>query len=177
MRTKDEKEKWLKPGERIDDLQCRGYDIIQNKDVFCFGMDAVLLADFATGAPNGSVIDLGTGTGVIPMLMQARGKGRHFTGLEVQAYSADMARRSVQMNGLETEISVVEGDMRQVRELFKPGSFSAVTSNPPYIKGNHGLENENSPKNIARHEILMELLDVIKAAAYLLCEGGTFAMV
>ena len=75
MRTKDEKEKWLKPGERIDDLQCRGYDIIQNKDVFCFGMDAVLLADFATGAPNGSVIDLGTGTGVIPMLMQARGKG------------------------------------------------------------------------------------------------------
>lgn len=123
MRTKDEKEKWLKPGERIDDLQCRGYDIIQNKDVFCFGMDAVLLADFATGAPNGSVIDLGTGTGVIPMLMQARGKGRHFTGLEVQAYSADMARRSVQMNGLETEISVVEGDMRQVRELFKPGSF------------------------------------------------------
>ena len=114
MRTKDEKEKWLKPGERIDDLQCRGYDIIQNKDVFCFGMDAVLLADFATGAPNGSVIDLGTGTGVIPMLMQARGKGRHFTGLEVQAYSADMARRSVQMNGLETEISVVEGDMRQV---------------------------------------------------------------
>jgi len=123
MRTKDEKEKWLKPGERIDDLQCRGYDIIQNKDVFCFGMDAVLLADFATGAPNGSVIDLGTGTGVIPMLMQARGKGRHFTGLEVQAYSADMARRSVQMNGLETEISVVEGNMRQVRELFKPGSF------------------------------------------------------
>jgi len=88
MRTKDEKEKWLKPGERIDDLQCRGYDIIQNKDVFCFGMDAVLLADFATGAPNGSVIDLGTGTGVIPMLMQARGKGRHFTGLAVQAHSA-----------------------------------------------------------------------------------------
>lgn len=177
MRTKDEKEKWLKPGERIDDLQCRGYDIIQNKDVFCFGMDAVLLADFATGAPNGSVMDLGTGTGVIPMLMQARGKGRHFIGLEVQAYSADMARRSVEMNELESDISIVEGDMRQVRELFKPGSFSAVTSNPPYIKGNHGLENANSPKNIARHEILMELSDVVKAAAYLLCEGGTFAMV
>ncbi len=177
MRTRDGKEKWLKPGERIDDLQCRGYDIIQNKDVFCFGMDAVLLADFATGAPNGSVIDLGTGTGVIPMLMQARGKGRHFTGLEVQAYSADMARRSVQMNQLERDISIVEGDMRQVRELFKSGSFSAVTSNPPYIKGNHGLENENSPKNIARHEILMELADVVKAAAYLLGEGGTFAMV
>ena len=75
MRTKDEKEKWLKPGERIDDLQCRGYDIIQNKDVFCFGMDAVLQAAYATGAPNGSVVDLGTGTGVIPMLLQARGKG------------------------------------------------------------------------------------------------------
>ena len=88
-----------------------------------------------------------------------------------------MAQRSVQMNGLEQEISILEGDMRNVREIFPAGSFGAVTSNPPYIKGNHGLENENSPKNIARHEILMELADVVKAAAYLLGEGGTFAMV
>ena len=169
--------RWTKPGERVDDLQCRGYYIIQNREVFCFGMDAVLLADFATGAPGRAVIDLGTGTGVIPMLMQARGKGAHFTGLEVQSYSADMAGRSVQMNGLEQSISIVEGDMRDVREMFAPGSFSAVTCNPPYIKGSHGLENENSPKNIARHEILMEFEDVVKAAAYLLSEGGTFSMV
>ena len=177
MMTKETEETWVKPGERVDDLQCRGYSIIQNKDVFCFGMDAVLLADFSSGGANGPVIDLGTGTGVIPMLMQARGKGTHFTGLEIQTYSADMARRSVQMNGLEQDITIMEGDMRNVRELFQPGSFSAVTSNPPYIKGNHGLENENSPKNIARHEILMELQDVVSAAAYLLSEGGTFSMV
>lgn len=177
MMTKETEETWVKPGERVDDLQCRGYSIIQNKDVFCFGMDAVLLADFSSGGANGPVIDLGTGTGVIPMLMQARGKGTHFTGLEIQTYSADMARRSVWMNGLQKDITIVEGDMRNVRELFQPASFSAVTSNPPYIKGKHGLENENSPKNIARHEILMELQDVVSAAAYLLSEGGTFSMV
>lgn len=177
MTIKELENRWAKPGERVDDLQCRGHYIIQNKDIFCFGMDAVLLADFATGALGRQVIDLGTGTGVIPMLMQARGKGAHFTGLEIQSYSADMAQRSVQMNGLEQEISILEGDMRNVREIFPAGSFGAVTCNPPYIKGNHGLENENSPKNIARHEILMELADVVKAAAYLLGEGGTFAMV
>lgn len=177
MKINNTESEWLKPGERVDDLQCRGYTIIQNKDVFCFGMDAVLLADFATGAGKGKAIDLGTGTGVIPMLMQARGKGTHFTGLEVQAYSADMAKRSVQMNHLEDCISIVEGDMRKVKELFPAGSFAAVTSNPPYIKGKHGLENANSPKNIARHEILMELEDVVRAASYLLSEGGSFSMV
>lgn len=167
----------LKPGERIDDLQCRGYSIIQNREVFCFGMDAVLLADFASGAPDGSVMDLGTGTGVVPLLMQGRGKGAAFTGLEIQPNSADMARRSVQLNGLSDVITIADGDMRKVHELYRPGSFSAVTSNPPYIKGSHGLENAQSPKNIARHEILMELADVIDAAAYLLGEGGTFSMV
>ena len=177
MMTKETADKWIKPGERIDDLQCRGYEVIQNKDVFCFGMDAVLLADFASGAKDGNVIDLGTGTGVIPMLMYARGKGSHFTGLEIQEYSADMASRSVKMNGLDEAISIVQGDMREVKSLFAAGSFSAVTCNPPYIKGNHGLENAQSPKNIARHEIMMELEDVVKAASYLLCEGGTFAMV
>lgn len=177
MMTKECTGQWLKPGERLDDLQCRGYSVIQNKDVFCFGMDAVLLADFASGAPEGTVIDLGTGTGVIPMLMQARGKGRHFTGLEIQAYSADMASRSVRLNGLESSIAIVQGDVRDVRSLFPAGSFSAVTCNPPYIKGKHGLENEQTPKNIARHEVLMELADAVRAASYLLCEGGSFAMV
>lgn len=168
---------FLKPGERVDDLQCRGYQIIQNKEVFCFGMDAVLLADFATGSPDGRVIDLGTGTGVIPMLMEGRGKGVQFVGLEVQDYSADMARRSVAMNHLQDKIEILQGDMRNVKEMFAQASFDVVTCNPPYIKGKHGLENENSPKNIARHEILMELSDVVKAANYLLREGGTFAMV
>lgn len=164
-------------GERLDDLQCRGYFIIQNPDMFCFGMDAVLLADFATGKKNGKIIDLGTGTGVIPLLMEAREKGSHFTGLEIQEYSADMAERSVKWNGLEDKIDIVCGDIKNVEKLFAPASFQVVTSNPPYINQNHGLENAMEPKNIARHEILLNLEDVVKAAAYLLAVGGTFAMV
>ena len=167
----------LRDGERLDDLQCRGYHIIQNKDVFCFGMDAVLLSDFATGKPKGKVIDLGTGTGVIPILMQGRGKGAHFTCLEIQEYSADMASRSVKFNSLEDIINIVQGDIKEVTSLFEAASFDVVTSNPPYISENHGLTNAMEPKNIARHEILLSLEDVIKAAAYLLKEGGSFSMV
>ena len=169
--------KLLKDNERLDDLQCRGYYIIQNPDVFCFGMDAVLLSDFATGKPKSQVIDLGTGTGVIPMLMQGQGKGAHFTGLEIQEYSADMAARSVSYNNLEQVIDIVKGDIKEVPCLFKAASFDVVTSNPPYITQSHGLENVMEPKNIARHEILVELEDVVKAASYLLKEGGSFAMV
>ena len=167
----------LKPGERLDDLQCRGYYIIQNPDTFCFGMDAVLLADFATGYKKGRAIDLGTGTGVIPLLMEGRGKCTHYTGLEIQEYSADMAARSVAYNNLEDKINIVQGDIKEVPNIFKAASFDVVTSNPPYINQSHGLENELEPKNIARHEILVSLEDVIKAASYLLREGGSFAMV
>ena len=141
----------IKDGERLDDLQCRGYYIIQNPGIFCFGMDAVLLADFTTGKPKGNIIDLGTGTGVIPMLMEARGKGAHFTGLEIQEYSADMARRSVLYNHLQDKIEIINGDIKKVPDTFKAASFDAVTSNPPYINQSHGLENEMEPKNIARH--------------------------
>ncbi len=171
------REELIHDGERLDDLQCRGYQIIQNPEIFCFGMDAVLLADFTSSKKNARVIDLGTGTGVIPMLMQARNKGRHFTGLEVQDYSVDMARRSVMYNDLCDDIDIVSGDIKEVPVNFQAASFDVVTSNPPYIKGSHGLENINSPKNIARHEILLTLEDVVKAASYLLVEGGTFSMV
>jgi tRNA1Val (adenine37-N6)-methyltransferase len=170
-------EKYRKDGERIDDLQCRGYYILQHPGMFCFGMDAVLLADFASGKPGANVMDLGTGTGVIPMLMEARNKGRHFTALEIQEKSADMANRSVLMNNLQDRIQVIQGDIKNVRQSFKASSFDIVTSNPPYINQNHGLENPNEPKNIARHEILVSLEDVISAAAYLLKPGGSFAMV
>ena len=167
----------VKPGERLDDLQCRGYHIIQNPDTFCFGMDAVLLADFATGYKKGKAIDLGTGTGVIPLLMEGRGKCTHYTGLEIQEYSADMAKRSIAYNNLTDKIDIVQGDIKEVTNIFKAASFDVVTSNPPYITQSHGLENEFEPKNIARHEILVSLEDVIKAASYLLREGGSFAMV
>lgn len=168
---------FLREGERLDDLQCRGYWIIQNPDIFCFGMDAVLLADFTSGKKHAKAIDLGTGTGVIPMLMEARGKADSFTGLEIQAYSADMAKRSVAYNDLQDKIEIVNGDIKEVPQMFEAASFDIVTSNPPYIKGNHGLENDCSPKNIARHEILLSLEDVVAAAAHLLKEGGTFSMV
>lgn len=167
----------LKPGERIDDLQCRGYHIIQNPNNFCFGMDAVLLSDFVTGCKKGKAIDLGTGTGVIPLLMEGRGKCTHYTGLEIQEYSADMATRSVAYNNLQDRIDIVQGDIKEVPNLFKAASFDVVTSNPPYINQSHGLENELEPKNIARHEILVSLEQVIQAASYLLREGGSFAMV
>lgn len=164
-------------GERLDDLQCKGYQLIQNPDVFCFGMDAVLLADFAKGRAKDRVIDLGTGSGVIPILMEGRNKGKHFVGLEIQEYSANLAARSVRYNKLEDKIQIVNGDIKNIKELFEQGSFDIVTSNPPYIDSNHGLENDMDAKNIARHEILVTLEDVIKAASYLLGHGGSFCMV
>lgn len=167
----------LNPDERIDDLQCKGYSIIQNPQMFCFGMDAVLLSDFTTGNSTSKVIDLGTGTGIIPILMKARNKGTHFTGLEIQPESVDMAKRSVILNEFQDEIDIVCGDIKKVNEVFEQASFDVVTSNPPYISQNHGLENELTHKNIARHEILLNLEDVIKAGKYLLKVGGYFSMV
>ena len=125
----------LKEGERIDDLQRNGYGIIQNPEKFCFGMDAVLLSGFAQVKVGGNAIDLGTGTGIIPILMEAKTKGKSFTGLEIQDESADMARRSVLMNRLESKIEIVTGDIKKVGELFKRSSFDTVTTNPPYMTG------------------------------------------
>ena len=167
----------LKPGERIDDLQCKGYRIIQHKDMFCFGMDAVLLANFARVKPGRTHMDLGTGTGVIPILLAAKTEGSHFTGLEIQEYCAEMADRSVRLNHLSDRIDIVNGDIKGVFCNYKKASFDVVTSNPPYISSSHGLENPNEPKNIARHEILVTLEDVIAAAAWLLKPGGSFYMV
>ena len=167
----------LRQGERIDDLQCRGYKIIQNPEYFCFGMDAVLLANFARVKPNGKVIDLGTGTGIIPILMAAKEKGMHFTGLEIQEEIAEMAGRSVLLNSAGDKIDIICGDIKKVPHIFKASSFNAVTSNPPYIKNTNGLHNPKGTMNIARHEVLITLEEIIENAAYLLSEGGIFSMV
>lgn len=167
----------LKAGERIDDLQRNGYSIIQNPGRFCFGMDAVLLTGFADVKKNARVIDLGTGTGIIPILLEAKTKASHLTGLEIQSESADMAQRSVYLNNLEGKISIVRGDIREAESLFASASFDMVTCNPPYMAGNRGLKNPNDAMAIARHEVLCSLEDVIKAAAYLLPPGGSFCMV
>lgn len=167
----------LKGNERLDELQRNGYRIIQNPEKFCFGMDAVLLSGFARAKEGDRVLDLGTGTGIIPILMEAKTEAFHLTGLEIQEESADMARRSVILNGLEERISIVQGDIKEAGTLFGAASFDVVTCNPPYMIGQHGLTNPNAPKAIARHEILCTLEDVIRQTARLLCPGGNFFMV
>ena len=167
----------LLEGERLDELHRNGYYIIQNPAKFCFGMDAVLLSGFANVKPGETAIDLGTGTGIIPILLEAKTKGEHFTGLEIQPESADMARRSVAYNLLENKINIAIGDIKDASTQFGASSFHVVTSNPPYMTGQHGLTNPNEAKAIARHEILCTLEDVIRESARLLKPQGRFYMV
>lgn len=167
----------LKEGERIDELHRNQYKIIQDEKRFCFGMDAVLLAGFARVKPKERVLDLGTGTGIIPILLEARTKGEHFTGLEIQEESADMARRSVALNALEEKIDIVMGDIKEAAKIFGAASYHVVTCNPPYMTANHGLQNPEQPKAIARHELLCTLEDVIEQAARVLLPNGRFYLV
>lgn len=167
----------LYENERLDELQRNGYRIIQNPEKFCFGMDAVLLSGFVAAKEGDKVLDLGTGTGIIPILMEAKTQASHLTGLEVQKESADMARRSVALNHLEEKIDIVTGDIKEACALFAAASFDVVTCNPPYMIGQHGLVNPEGPKAIARHEILCTFDDVAKAAAKLLKPGGHFYLV
>lgn len=167
----------LKPNERLDDLQRNGYRIIQNPEKFCFGMDAVLLTGFAHARAEDAFLDLGTGTGIIPLLMCAKYHCARLTGLEIQEESADMARRSVALNGLSDIIDIVTGDIKEADGLFKSASFDCITCNPPYMIERHGLTNPDAPKAIARHEILCTLEDVVRATARLLKTGGHFFMV
>lgn len=167
----------LKPEERIDDLQRNGYRIIQNPGRFCFGMDAVLLSSFAKVKKGERVLDLGCGNGVIPLLLEAKTEGEKFFGLEIQEESADMARRSVALNGLEAKIEIVTGDMEEAVNIFGAASFHVITMNPPYMTGNHGLVNPSDAKAIARHEITCNLEEMISAASRVLMPRGRFYMV
>ncbi|MBQ7430885.1 MAG: tRNA1(Val) (adenine(37)-N6)-methyltransferase [Butyrivibrio sp.] len=167
----------LLPGERIDDLQMNGYRIIQDPSRFCFGMDAVLLSGYAQAGEGARVLDLGTGTGIIPILMEAKTKAAQLIGLEIQKESAQMARRSVALNDLQDKIQIVDGDIKEAGQLFDAASFDVITCNPPYMISQHGLQNPDSPKAIARHEVLCTLEDVIKASARLLKPGGKLYMV
>ena len=166
----------VQPNERIDDLQ-NGFYVIQNPEKFCFGMDAVLLSGFANIRKNETVLDMGTGTGIIPILLKSKGKGGHLTGLEIQEECADMARRSVRYNSLESDIDIICGDIKEAADIFGAASFDVVTSNPPYMIGQHGLRNPDMPKAIARHEVLCTLEDVVSQASAVLKERGRFYMV
>ena len=167
----------LYDGERIDDLQRNGYRMIQNEEKFCFGMDAVLLSGFARVKPGELVLDLGTGTGIIPILLEAKTEAEHLTALEIQEESADMARRSVALNGLSGKIDVVTGDIKEASRIFGKATFDVVTTNPPYMNDNHGLKNPDMPKAIARHEVLCSLEDVVREASLVLKPNGRLYMV
>ena len=163
--------------ERIDDLERNGYRIIQKKGGFCFGMDAVLLSGVGRVREGGDALDLWTGTVIIPILLVAKTEGRYFAGLEIQEEFAEMAARSVRLNGLEGRVEIVRGDLREASRIFGRASFDVVTSNPPYMNDSHGLKNPELPKAIARHEVLCTLEDVCREAAALLKPGGSFFMV
>lgn len=167
----------LKADERLDDLQLNGLEIIQNPGRFCFGMDAVLLANFARIRRGDRVLDLGTGTGIIPLILSAKTQAAHITGLEIQEQSADMARRSVSYNDLQERIEIVTGDIKEASMIFGPVSYDAVTVNPPYMIGRHGIANPSDAKAIARHEILCSLDDILRESAKILGYGGRFYMV
>ena len=167
----------LKPEERLDDLQIKGYHIIQHPGKFCFGMDSSLLSSFVRVKPEEKILDLGTGTGVLPILLAAKTKGKHFTGLEIQEESADMAQRSVVYNQLEDRIQIVTGDIKEAASIFGSVSFDVIVTNPPYMIGEHGIQNEKDAKTIARHEVLCTLDDILRESAKILPFKGRFYMV
>ena len=167
----------LMENERLDDLQRNGLKIIQKTDGFCFGMDAVLLSGFASVKPGERALDLGTGTGIIPLLLSAKTRGEHFTGLEIQTEIMKMAQRSVALNGLEKKIDIIQGDIKEASRIFGAASFDVVTSNPPYMNDAHGLKNPGDVKAISRHEVLCTLEDVVREGTKALKPGGRFYMV
>ncbi len=168
----------LKENERIDDLQIDGLKIIQSNDGFCFGIDSVLLSEFAKEIKqNSTVIDLGTGTGIIGFLLSAKTKARHITGIEVQSEVADMANRSICLNNLDDKFNIINCDIKDIFKFIKSESFDVVVTNPPYKKKNTGGQNENEKKLISRHEVLGDIFDFISVSKQVLKDKGVLYMV
>ena len=167
----------IRESERIDDLQFKGLRMIQNKNKFCFGTDAVLLSHFAGVRKGDKVVDLGTGSGIIPILLAGRMEEARITGLEIQPDMAEMANRSIRLNQLESRVSIICGDLKDASAMLGKGKFSLVVSNPPYKKAGSGFPNPQDHLAIARHEVCCTLGDVLNSASELLRPGGRFAMV
>jgi len=173
----DNELKYIKEDETIDDLQIKGLNLIQKRDGFKFGIDAVLLSDFACIKNKHNVMDLCTGTGIIPFLVYGKYTPKSVYGLEIQEDMIDMAKRSVQLNSLEEKIFFVNEDLKNLESLKKLEKFDVVTVNPPYKLNNAGILNPNDKLAIARHEILCNLEDVISASRVLLKDNGRLFMI
>lgn len=167
----------LKPDERVDDLDLKGLRIIQNSKWFCFGIDAVLLASFASIKKKDRVIDLGTGTGIIPLLVYGKHTPKEIVGVEIQEEVAEMAQRSIEMNGLQELIKIHLGDIKNAQKELGSYGFDAALSNPPYKRANTGIVNIADTKAISRHEMLINLDELVLAASMLLKDGGRFCMI
>ena len=168
----------LKENERIDDLEFKNLKIIQNKDEFCFGIDSVLLSDFSKNIKKDSkVLDLGTGTGILPILLSGKTENTSFVGIDIQKNVVEMAKRSVCLNNLNDRIEIVNTDVLDLKNKFEKGSFDVIITNPPYKKKKTGLINENECKIISRHETTATLEDFIDVSTFLLKDLGEFYMV
>lgn len=164
-------------GERLDDLQCNGLYLIQDPDKFCFGIDAVLLSNFVKVRKNGHVVDLCTGSGIVPILLSAKTGAKKITGIEIQSDIADMAMRSVSYNKLDEKIDIINDDISNALKYINNCSVDSVCVNPPYMKDTTAIKNPDLPMAIARHELLTDLETVINIASKLLKESGKFFMV
>lgn len=168
----------LKENERIDDLQFKGLKIIQNKDAFCFGIDAVLLANFAkTVKDNSTVIDFCSGTGIVAILLEGKAKCKKIYAVEIQKEMAEMASRSVNMNNQQDKIEVLNIDLKETSKVLGKVCVDAITVNPPYKKKGSGIINELDTKTISRHEVLCTLEDIIDEAEKILKIGGSLFMI
>lgn len=168
----------LNKNERIDDLQYKGLKLIQNKDGFCFGVDSVLLSDFAkTIKQNSTVVDIGTGTGIIGLLLCKKTSLKKIYGVEIQKDVAEMAKRSIELNNLQNKFEIINSDINDIFDLLKPNAIDCIVTNPPYKKVNTGIKNEDEKQMISRHEVKCTLEDIIEKGSKLLKDRGEFYMV
>lgn len=168
----------LEKNERIDDLEFKNLKVIQNKNGFCFGMDAVLLSDFAKNIKrNAIVLDLGTGTGIIPILLCGKTELKKVVGVEIQEEVAKMAKKSILLNNLENRFEILNCNIKELNKIYENQTFDVIVTNPPYKKQDSGIINENERKLISRHEITANLEDFIKISKYLLKDKGELYMV
>lgn len=169
---------FLEENERIDDLEYKGLKIVQNNNGFCFGIDAVLLSDFAKEIKNGAeVLDLGTGTGIVSILLCGKTNLKHITGVEIQKDVYKMAKKSIKLNNLEEKFNIINEDIKELSKKFTANSFDAIVTNPPYKKNDTGLKNSNEYKIISRHEVMCNIEDIIKISSKLLKNNGKLYMV